>query len=329
MHGSDALPPLELRSAVERELEGVPLRDLRAAAERMTAAYRTQGARGRPGGGLGPVDRLAYLAARMPATYAATRAVLGELRHRQPEFDAVSVLDLGAGPATALWAASAEYASLARATHVETDQGMAELGRRLLEATALGRRVHSTWWTADVTHVGDLPRHDLVLVGYVLGELAPAARDRAVDAAWSAAGGALVIIEPGSADGTRRILDARARLLDHGAALVAPCPHAAPCPLADGDWCHFGVRLNRSSLHRRLKRAALAYEDEKYAYVIVAREPVGLAAGRVIRRPDVRAGHVLLHVCSPSGVSMRTVTRKDATRYRLARQRRWGDVWEE
>ena len=158
-----------------------------------------------------------------------------------------------------------------------------------------------------MTHAGDLPRHDLVLVGYVLGELAPAARDRAVDAAWSAAGGALVIIEPGSADGTRRILDARARLLDHGAALVAPCPHAAPCPLADGDWCHFGVRLNRSSLHRRLKRAALAYEDEKYAYVIVAREPVGLVAGRVIRRPDVRTGRVLLHVCcAERGVSVRT-----------------------
>lgn len=329
MHRSNALPPQELQRVVERELDGVPLRDLRAASDRLTAAYRTRSAEARLGRRSGHLDRLAYLAARMPATFAATRAVLGELRLRQPGFDPTSLLDLGAGPATALWAASTEYASLARATHVEMDRAMAELGQRLIDATALGRRIHSTWHAADVVRADDLPRHDLVLVGYVLGELASAARAAAVDAAWHATGGALAIVEPGSPAGASRILDARARLLDQGAALVAPCPHVAPCPLGAADWCHFGVRLNRSSLHRRLKRAALAYEDEKYAYVIVMRQPAVRASGRVIRRPDRRAGRVLLHVCAPSGVSVRTVTRQDAARYRLARQRRWGDAWEE
>lgn len=329
MHPSDASTPSELQRVVQRELDGIALRDLRAAADRLTAAYRSRGAAAPRGRSSDFVDRLAYLAARMPATYAATRAVLGELRRRQPGFDPTSVLDLGAGPATALWAASTEFASLVRATHVETDRAMAELGQRLLEATALGRRVHSTWHAADVARLGDLPRHDLVLVGYVLGELVPAARAATVDAAWHAAAGALAIVEPGSPAGTSRILDARARLLDQGAALVAPCPHAAPCPLGAGDWCHFGVRLNRSSLHRRLKRAVLAYEDEKYAYVIVVREPAAPASGRIIRRPDRRAGRVLLRVCAPSGVSVRAITRKDAARYRLARQRRWGDAWEE
>ena len=43
-----------------------------------------------------------------------------------------------------------------------------------------------------------------------------------------------------------------------GANILAPCPHARPCPLAAPDWCHFSARVARSRLHReaglRLRR---------------------------------------------------------------------------
>ena len=47
----------------------------------------------------------AYAAARMPGCYAAVARVLDELRLRLPDFTPRSMLDFGAGPGTAIWAA--------------------------------------------------------------------------------------------------------------------------------------------------------------------------------------------------------------------------------
>ena len=47
----------------------------------------------------------AYAAARMPGCYAAVARVLDELRLRLPDFAPASMLDFGAGPGTAIWAA--------------------------------------------------------------------------------------------------------------------------------------------------------------------------------------------------------------------------------
>ena len=326
MTTTDGQSPLALRLAVARELEGVPLDALRDASERLTAAYRL----GAPVGGrpLGePLHRLAYIAARMPATYAATRAVLAELRRCCPHLPARSLLELGAGPATGLWAASEVFPDLRQATHIEADAAMAALGRRLLEDTPVGARIASVWLDRDLADPVDLASHDLVVASYVLGELSTVARDEIVDAAWRAAAAALVVVEPGTPEGARRVIAARARLLGHGATVVAPCPHGRPCPLPDDDWCHFGVRLNRSSVQRRLKRAPLAYEDEKYAYVVVTREPVDGTVARVLRRPEIGSRRVVLRLCADDGVRVAQVTPRARERYRAARKIKWGDQW--
>ena len=54
----------------------------------------------------------AYMAARMPACYAAVYKVLEEVSMRLPGFAPESMLDFGAGPGTAIWAAH-EVRSLA------------------------------------------------------------------------------------------------------------------------------------------------------------------------------------------------------------------------
>ena len=321
---------MALRGAVDRLLDGVPMAALHRAAARLTGAYRD----GAAGSAMaGDIDRLAYAAVRAPATFAAMRAVLAELRRRAPGLDAHSLLDLGSGPGTALWSAWETCERLEAATHVDRDAAMGHLGERLLEGSGVARQVRSTWRTLDLAargageQLGAFGAHDLVLFGYVLGELPEERRAETVDAAWGVTAGALVIVEPGTPAGTARVLAARKQLLARGAVVAAPCPHGADCPLPADDWCHFGARLNRSAVQRRLKEASLGYEDEKYAYVALTREAADPCAARVLRRPRIEKGHVTLRLCERDGVGTSVVARRDRDGFRAARKVGWGDAW--
>src|ERR1044071_2318273 len=66
-------------------------------------------------------QRAAYLAVRFPAPYAANRRVFSEVGERAPHTEITSLLDLGAGPGTALFAASETFSALQRATLIEAD----------------------------------------------------------------------------------------------------------------------------------------------------------------------------------------------------------------
>jgi len=324
----DRLLPLELRQALDEVAAGVSFSHLRTAAARLSVVYRD----GPAGEGGSPMfddmAALAYAATRMPATVAASRAVFQELRNRCDGLCVETLLDLGAGPATTLWAAGLEFPRLAHAQLVERDPAMRSLGRRLLERSSQGDQVETTWYA----NVADLPPspggHDLVVIGYLLTELSEGAQRDVLQLAWRKCRGAVAVILPGSTRGFRTMLEARQQFLELGASVVAPCPHTNHCPLPDDDWCHFGVRLNRSSLHRRLKDGVLAYEDEKYCYVVAARGTGRLVSGRVIRRPKTGDRRVTLRLCGVDGIRDQTITRSDRMAYRLARKARWGDPWD-
>ncbi|MEU6999665.1 small ribosomal subunit Rsm22 family protein [Nonomuraea sp. NPDC046570] len=98
----------------------------------------------------------------------------------------------------------------------------------------------------------------------MLGEMPSAAQEAVVR--WSAERAAtVVVVEPGTPEGYARVLAARDRLIGLGLRIAAPCPHAGPCPVTAGDWCHFSARLPRTGLHRRLKAAELGFEDDDTA----------------------------------------------------------------
>jgi ribosomal protein RSM22 (predicted rRNA methylase) len=164
----------------------------------------------------------------------------------------------------------------------------------------------------------------------VLGELTSTQRAALVGLAERTAP-AVLLLEPGTPAGHRRILTARDQLLAAGYQVAAPCPHQLRCPLAtEGEWCHFGARLPRSAVHRQVKGADLAYEDEKFSYVAMIRPDVAGApdwpAGRVVRRPQQRKGLVMLDVCARDGTSRRElVSKSKGEAYKRARKTAWGD----
>jgi ribosomal protein RSM22 (predicted rRNA methylase) len=314
-----------LRAAVAREYAGLGGLALERASADLSRAYRSEAAPPR----LSPEQRLAYAAVRLPATFAAVHAALCELRARRPQARVERVLDLGAGPGTAAWAAAAVFDELRAVTCLERDSGLAALGRRLASAAPHAALRDASWIEADLERAGDPGRHDLVIASYVLGELSAPAVARLVDVARAASGGALVLVEPGTPGGFARVLQARARLLSAGARLLAPCPHEQACPLEGRDFCHFAARVSRSAEHRRAKGGALGYEDEKFAYVAVACDGQGSPApARLVRRPLARGGHVVLDLCAHTGLRRETVGRRAGESYRRARRAEWGDAWE-
>ncbi len=94
--------PAELRAALDAKLQGLSRTD---AAERAALISQTYRDGGNSGAIASAADALAYALARMPATYAAVTASLNALCELRPDFAPASLLDVGAGPGTASWAA--------------------------------------------------------------------------------------------------------------------------------------------------------------------------------------------------------------------------------
>jgi len=317
--------PDPLQQAIQEEAEKLEGASLAGASRQLTDAYQ----RGNYAHAVlnSPALRLAYLHVRVPATYAANLRVFREIRDRCPDVPVRSILDLGAGPGTSMWAASEIFPDVERFTLVERDNELLEIGRRMASAGSHPAVRSARWLREDICISDSFERHDLVILSYALGELNTAAA-RLVRTAWLSTSAFIAIIEPGTPRNFEGVLAARSALIESGAHIVAPCPHALPCPMAAAsDWCHFSQRLERTSEHRRLKGGSLAYEDEKFSYLVAAKTPVPLPDARIVRHPLKHTGHVQFTLCSPQGLQRITIGKSKKSGYREARHADWGDVW--
>lgn len=250
--------------------------------------------------------KLAYLGVRFPATYAAVKEVLTQV----PEYE--TLLDLGAGPATATLAASPSKAIL-----IEKSPNAIALGKQLLEGD-------HTWLCQDIKKMERFPKTDLCIASYVLGEIKPLTP--LLERLWDAETSVIAIIEPGTPAGYQTILNARAFFLQKGGHILAPCPHSKPCPLKEGNWCHFSTRLERTKLHRFLKEGERGFEDEKFSYLIVSRKAKEESHDRILRYPFKGSGFVKINLCTTDGTNIeKTISRKDKDLYRQAKGSKWGD----
>jgi len=253
----------------------------------------------------------AYVAARMPAVYGAVHRVLSEVATRVPDFTPSRVLDYGSGPGTVLWAMREVWPEgLEHVNLVEPSRAMATACRTLLQDVEKLPliKVHPSLalFTRGLRKSTRL--HDLVVSSYALGELlTPAERITAVRQLWALTSDVLVLIEPGTPQGSRTVREMRAHILHMekkklrregagGAFVVAPCPHDGQCPMdKTSNWCHFIQRLERTTSQRVTKRhnkptPLRAYEDEKFSFVVLRRgsrpnEPYPLE-GLIIEPPE-------------------------------------------
>ncbi len=168
---------------------------------------------------------------------------------------------------------------------------------------------------------------DLVLLAYVLDEIPEAAREPLIMRLWTLTTDTLLIVEPGTPAGWKRILRARDILIRAGAHILAPCPHARTCPLAAPDWCHFSARVARSRLHREAKGGTVPWEDEKFIYVAASRQPGLRAEARVIAPPRASKAAVTLKLCQDDGYAAdRVFAKRAGESFKIARRLDWGDI---
>ncbi|MFI9805001.1 small ribosomal subunit Rsm22 family protein [Streptomyces sp. NPDC052301] len=314
-----------LRSTLEELLDGLPPKQAAGAVDRLIANYRGETPTHAPIL-RDRADVAAYAAYRMPATFEAVRSALAAFAAAVPDWAPAGHVDVGGGTGAATWAVEATWPGERSVTVLDWAEPALALGREIAAANPALR--DARWQHARIGADLTLENTDLVTVSYVLNEVSEADRTALVDAAAGAAR-AVVIVEAGTPAGYARVIEARDRLIRAGFRVAAPCPHSAACPIEPGkDWCHFSARVGRSSLHRQVKGGSLAYEDEKFSYVAATRLPARPAPARVIRRPQIRKGQVLLDLCeADERLGRTTVTKRHGDLYKAARDADWGDAW--
>ncbi len=315
--------PEALRAAVDEALEGVALADLQRAGAALSTRYRAETRDGRFHIS-DDLAAMAYLAARLPATFAAIAAALAQLGDVHEGFAPRTQIDVGSGPGSAVWAAAEKWPSLTAATLVEGSGAIRVWGERLAQRLP----IHVRWREADVTAgLPELEEADLVTLAYVLDELAPEQRAQLIERLWALTQDTLLVVEPGTPAGWERILAARRQLLAAGANMVAPCPHHLNCPLVSPDWCHFAQRVARSRMHRLSKGGEVPWEDEKFIYLAVSREPVKRPTARVVAPPQQASGQVALKLCQADGTAAVTrLSKRHGAEYKRARRADWGEA---
>lgn len=314
--------PAELKAALDARLEGLSRGDVAVRASVISKTYRDGGTSSAI---KSEIDALAYALARMPATYAAVSACLNALSEVRPEFAPQTLLDVGAGPGTASWAASEAFASFTSLMLLDTNAALRALALDLQRGTT--RFAETKYDAAEArSALTKADSADLVIASYLIGELGEAERKSLMEAMWAKTRDTLLVVEPGTPAGYARILNARTQLIAAGAHVLAPCPHDAACPLQAPDWCHFSRRLARSRAHKQVKGADVPFEDERFSYVVLTRAPVAAHPSRILAQPAVGKAEVSAKLCTPDGVTIVKVPRRDKAAYAAARHWRWGDA---
>ena len=259
-------------------------------------------------------EATAYAISRMSATYCAVYSALAEcLKNYEQEIK--TVLDIGAGTGAATWAVT-NLIDVKNVTCLEREKEMRTIGSQLMK----DELANVEWKEFDVNKDEIEEKADLVVTSYVINELSEQDRKKAITKMWNATNGLLVIIEPGTPEGFKHILEVRDMLLEKGANIVAPCAHNDKCPISKDDWCSFYVRVARSGIHRQAKKGELGYEDEKFSYIALSKTKIDTYKPRILRHPQINSGYVKVKLCTEDGIVEKTYSKKDKDIYKKIRK---------
>ncbi len=248
---------------------------------------------------------IAYALGRMPATCGVIKYVLKKFENTGKNF--TNILDVGAGVGAlkiALQDCGINYEAL------EKSEAMRKVFRKL-------NGDNSKIYSEDFQKFQVKYSYQAVFASYFINEI----RDKksALKKMFDLAEKYVFILEPGTPNGFKNILEAKKIATELGWYPLLPCA-TRDCKISGEDWCHFSIRLPRTKYHTKMKNAELPYEDEKFCYVIFSKKKTKFFENNtIIKRPIKKSGHTIFDVCTSEGI--RRVVRTDKASKKL----RWGD----
>ncbi|MFL5805803.1 MAG: small ribosomal subunit Rsm22 family protein, partial [Roseiflexaceae bacterium] len=152
--------PLDLHDAIARALAAAPAARWIRAAQALSERYRAPRDAGAGPIASGDDQWLGYAALILPATYAQLRGAMAAAAARTPNWSPTTMLDLGSGPGTALWAATAQWPSLRELAAWEREPAAITLGRKLAAGSANPALRAARWERLDLRSLDRRPTTD-------------------------------------------------------------------------------------------------------------------------------------------------------------------------
>ncbi len=184
------------------------------------------------------------------------------------QFDAV--IDFGSGPGTFHLAASERNLAFKRWTFIETASNAVRAHKDLNQKLGLDSTKLTWHESITSTQAEALCRQDntLAVFSYALNEL-----ETLPDWAFSADG--LLILEPSTRELGRGLQSLRAKLIEKGWSIWAPCTHAEACPLlvhSEKDWCHSRIHIKQPDFVAAIENYLPMRNDTvTYSYLLASR----------------------------------------------------------
>ncbi len=250
------------------------------------------------------------------------------------------ILDLGAGPGTALLGLLAFFGQQARKSAlscVAVDRVAENLriAEDLFASYCTNRGINATLKTirADIESVDQITggAFDLIIFSNVLNELFPFDEDRIARRTGLtkmildrnlAPNGSCIIIEPALRETSREMLDVRDGLLGEGFRIFSPCLTGARCPACRNprDWCHEDIPWEPPALIKQIDRLTGLRKDAlKFSYVVVRKDArslsdiFGTGSFRVVSEPLITKGKIEFFICGRGARKLITRLDKDRT----------------
>jgi ribosomal protein RSM22 (predicted rRNA methylase) len=227
-----------------------------------------------------------------------------------PKSKTINILDIGAGPGTALLAASSFLAKTrpdlgVRFVAVDSSSTMFKTAKELAK-NILPENHEIDWVVGDMSKLrktlGDL-KFDLAIAANSLNEIPQDMRARVCSQALNASDN-MIIVDPALKNTSRKLMALRDKLLtEEGALVLAPCTHQHDCHMLkanERDWCHFYIEWKRPRLIEMIDHATgLDHRYLKLSYLALskAEHPALSASWCVVSSPLSSKGKVELVLC--------------------------------